>query len=1385
MAQIVWQTPAGSLGVIPETKIYRNSLVATDPDAGTVTYRVIAGTLPAGMQFSPAGLLTGTPYTVNENVVSRFTVRASTGAKIADRTFSLTVTGNNVPTWTTPAGSLGEYYEVTYFSYQFQWDDNDPGDAVVVRLAAGQLPSGLTLTPTGLLSGWLQPTPDLNAIPGYDITGSDNYPYDFRFQSINKNYQFTLEVTDGYNSDLRTFSVFVYSRQILTADTTVLTADNTFVTADQTPVVAPFIVNNVPSDLGTFRTDNYYAYQFIGEDYSGFAIKYALSVNEGFGLPPGLELDPNTGWYYGYIPDQGATTVPYSFNIIPYQAVYLGDPITCTGTVVGANVIVCNSTAQLKPTQPIVFTGSAFGGIIASETQIYYVKTVINATQFTVCLTPGSDVTVPLVQASGTMTANLILASTPTPFTLTLIGAVNAEIQWLTDSDLGAVINGSTSTLSVAAVNTGGRELQYRLKDGAYNLLPQGLELLPSGEIAGRISFDTFSLDLGATTFDETIQVTRNVTVLGTTFDLSFTFTVNAWAPETTENIYKVKSITVVNGGLGFNAGTPPVLTFNDPIGATAILPQTGTVTIVAGSITAVELADPGNGYTTSNPATLTVTQGFGGFGAELLPVMELSGTRDVVSDFKTFTVRLIRKYNKPYQNLLIRAMPPQSDRNTLATLLEDPEIFVPDWIYRYNDPNFGVAKNVTYLHATGLLPENIDTYISSLDLNHYRKLLTLGEIKTAQALDSAGNVQYEVVYSEIVDDLVNNNGVSVGKVVNLPYQVTDPADPLSTVSQVYPNSLQNMRDQVADVVGLISNDVPLPAWMTSTQSNGRVLGFTRAWVIAYTNPGRSKEIAYYISSKFDGHLNRIDFDVDRYILDAKLSRNWNNDGTYISGNNPPPGPEGNLAVGPGIWNPYPATLTTFDIYSVEPYKYIGPVDIATNLSFTDINGRTLADINAMGGFDGILQQVNGSSLIFVTQQNWNPPPGGYLVWSPDIAYPPTCIVTQGAYYYQAKHYVPAGIDLTDGAYWELVDEIDAGWEIQQPFDSLVRTSPDYYPLMSRTPNNIPAVWVNEIGYEITDITYEEEPYQYTETGVYVGSPDPLDGEPGSFDATPFSLTNIVPGGDKIECYQTFAATDLIACDHITDLLPGEEITFVSGLIGGIEGVTPVADLHVGQNYYIVDLGDTNWNSITGLTDQEFWVGQEITVIAQGSGTGTAQPIFVIKDLQTPNLFSISRTVNGATVALTDDTGYMIGNAANQRMGIWTINVDPVTTIVTLEFATQTNPNEYVTVTRGSQFTGAELYYPVAPGTDLTRVSWLAVAVVLAKQTTFDQNSMQFVDPVDMYDPTDRYDKYLVFPRTNILSEVAPVLNIHYWTNDNGTVVLWQNNLGEDVQWVN
>jgi hypothetical protein len=247
-----------------------------------------------------------------------------------------------------------------------------------------------------------------------------------------------------------------------------------------------------------------------------------------------------------------------------------------------------------------------------------------------------------------------------------------------------------------------------------------------------------------------------------------------------------------------------------------------------------------------------------------------------------------------------------------------------------------------------------------------------------------------------------------------------------------------------------------------------------------------------------------------------------------------------------------------------------------------------------------------------------------------------------------------------------------------------------------------------------------------------------------------------VPGGTTVICYETYSATNLIRANEISLIAAGEEITFVNGLIGGIEGVTPVSALHIGQKYYITNLGDTDWYTITGLNITNFWVGQEITVVATGTGTGLAQPIFVISDTQAPNLFSISRTLGGDLVSLTNDLGTMQGQAANQRMAVWTIHVDPISSIVTLTLSDQTNPLEYVNVNRGSIFSGSQLYYPISPGPGLTRTNWQNVETVLAKQTTFDQNSMQFIDPVDMYDPTDTYDRYLVFPKNTILGGVVP-----------------------------
>ena len=89
--------------------------------------------------------------------------------------------------------------------------------------------------------------------------------------------------------------------------------------------------------------------------------------------------------------------------------------------------------------------------------------------------------------------------------------------------------------------------------------------------------------------------------------------------------------------------------------------------------------------------------------------------------------------------------------------------------------------------------------------------------------------------------------------------------------------------------------------------------------------------------------------------------------------------------------------------------------------------------------------------------------------------------------------------------------------------------------------------------------------------------------------------------------------------------------------------------------------------------------------------------------------------------------------------------------LIELTLVNQTYENQYVQISRGNFYRSANLYYPGSPGTGLSRISWLPLLTVTTTETTFDDTSLAFVEPVDMYDPTDSLDKYLVFPKQNIL----------------------------------
>jgi hypothetical protein len=1255
MAQPIWQTAAGSLGVIPEGVFYQQTLIATDADSGPVTYTVIAGSLPAGVQCTTSGQivgvptatasLQGVPTSVNQDVTSKFVVRASATGRIADRTFTLTVTGNDIPLFITPAGSIGTFYDGDEVEIQIQYTDDDPQDTVVVSLASGLLPPGLTISPTGVISGYIRPATPLDQTPGYDETAADAEPYDFVVDFVSRNYQFTLEVSDGKSRDLRQFTIFVYSRNEMTADTTEITADNGFVTADETNNRAPFLTNAVPSDLGRVRSDNYFSYRFIGDDYDTENISYAISVNTGFGLPPGLELDPATGWLYGVLPDQGTTEVEYSFNITVYQTQPVETSITCTATAAGTNRITCTSTASLGVGEPLKFSGTALGGISLANNTLYYVLSIVDAFRFTIAASPTSTVPVTLTTSSGSMTASPVIASRPYPYSLTVVGAVDSEISWLTNSDLGTLVNGETSLLRVEAVNRGGRELQYRLASGEFNSLPQGLELLPSGEIAGRVTFNTFAIDLGDTTFDS------NQTI----WDSEFDFVVNAYAPDTQQLLYNVSEIQVVNGGSGYNPLNPPTIVFETPVGASAVQAVAGTVTIVAGAITAVQVSNSGAGYT--GPATITITEGFGGIGGSLASVMQVTGTRDVVSVFKQFTLKVIREYNAPYQNLYVQAMPPEADRVLIDSLLNNQEIFVPEYIYRPTDPNFGLSTRVTYQHAFGLAPDALDVYVESLYFNHYWKNLVLGSIETAVARDANDNIVYEVVYSRIIDNLVNDAGQSVAKIVPLPYAIVDPADGSSEIREVYPNSLINMRDQVIDTVGQISTGLPL--WMTSKQTDGRVLGFTPAWVIAYVNPGRGRQIAYYLQNQFGTQLNKVDFKVDRYILDRALSLNWD--------------------TATQDWTPEPS-LTTFDRFDTAGFEFYGNVSIATNLAYADVNERTLDYINNLGGLDGEISQINGDTIVFVKQEDYTTPGGSSYS--------------------------------TVSAAWQ---EFVTVYDVPEEFDAPGFEYDESYTIAGG----------DEIECVNTDAATNRVTYVNT-TGavkVYPNLPITLSTPIGGLSAglhvvltVPSTTTFTLARAATVTTVE--GSTDLITISSSSGFSVGSAVTFYPTTFGG---------LVAGTTYYILTI-----NAISG--------GAQITVSLTPGGTR-----------ETLSSGTGTCIMRGTTLSLTNDTGAMTATTYNERLAVYQITVDPVSTVVRLNLVGQTATGDFVQVSRGSRYRSAQLYIPNAPGPELTRISWLPLTTVVTEETTFDQGSVEFIEPVDMYNPGEINDKYLVFPRTNIL----------------------------------
>ena len=344
MSTPVWTTTAGKIASIDEQVAYSLQLEANTADSTAVTYSVIAGSLPSGMELTSTGLLTGIPAEVSKRTRYTFVVRATAGTKITDRTFYLDVSGADAPTFTTASGQLkmedstrvGLYWILDggQMSVQIQATDSDTaaGQQLVYEIVQGELPPGITMSSTGLVTGIVQLTEDIFADSrgGYDNNQEafDDAVYDktVTTRSISRNFDFIVRVSDGTSFVDQNNSIFVYSADYWRVSNTQITIDMTIL--DGSPLTMDLSANRRPvfktaSDLGTFRHDNACVIKIDVDDFDPLQADLEYSIQSG-ALPTGLNIDLKTGEIFGTVAKQAAIETTYTFTVRANRVVSTG-----------------------------------------------------------------------------------------------------------------------------------------------------------------------------------------------------------------------------------------------------------------------------------------------------------------------------------------------------------------------------------------------------------------------------------------------------------------------------------------------------------------------------------------------------------------------------------------------------------------------------------------------------------------------------------------------------------------------------------------------------------------------------------------------------------------------------------------------------------------------------------------------------------------------------------------------------------------------------------------------------------------------------------------------------------------------------------------------------
>ena len=563
---ITWITPAGSLGILTERIIIDLQLSATS-DLGTVTMTLLAGVLPRGLRLSDNSIK-GSPTEVKVYTTSKFVIRASDGVDLEDRTFSLAVDGSDAPIWLTQEGFLNIGPAEAYFvldnaqvNFQLEATDTDliAGDQLEFYLVpnGGLLPPGLTLSRTGVISGFTDPIFALeylrDASGGYDTApldvtpldfvearsnGFDTFVYDSQYfdynepnrapRRLSRIYTFIVAVTDGVHTETRLFKIYVVTEEFLQADNAIVQVDTNLFTSDANSNRTPIWITE--SDLGRFRANNYvtiFLDVYDPPSLTGTITYFLLSTNSDGSpsqLPLGMSLDSVTGEIAGRVPYQARVSRTYTFTMraanFPSSLAYAN--YTLKGT--------WNNSTNYLVNDAVIYL------------DLIYICTVAHRNR--------------LPTDSNYWIAGV--STTDKQFSVEIVGEIDSAVAWITDSDLGTIKPNQPSQKYVEAETLlyGGR-IGYEFVSGT---LPPGLTFIPTGAIEGKVKQFADDAGPGLTRFyevadslapaEDSSSLSRDFTATfddsNTKFDKKFLFTIRARDSVNFATLNKSFTITVV-----------------------------------------------------------------------------------------------------------------------------------------------------------------------------------------------------------------------------------------------------------------------------------------------------------------------------------------------------------------------------------------------------------------------------------------------------------------------------------------------------------------------------------------------------------------------------------------------------------------------------------------------------------------------------------------------------------------------------------------------------------------------------------------------------------------------------------------------------------------------